>query len=503
MEDAGNIVCDPDLPRPDLSRFLSDSDDKKLKKDEATGGENCEETTGENCKDKQQEIGYTFAIQKLSEMIGLTSILKKSFPDKWKEILTIAMYMCAEGNVMKDIVQWFEESRITLLDEISDTMCSNIFASISFFEMMQFFKYWIQLRLETDYLIFDVTSISSYSENIDQLSKGYNRDGENLKQINIGLFYGHSSRLPIYYSNYDGSITDVTSLPYMITESSKLGIQDVTFLLDRGFLSKSNLIFMHDNNYFFIIPMQADRSYTKSIIDQYASSVKDPDNWIKKFQVYGTKISGEVLYGIPVNIFIYYDYDKAKVEESDVYEKIDKQEIELSKLNKNKLIGSSYKRFFDIEQNPTVIDITYKKNREKILKEINRCGYFLFVTNKDISDAETMMSTYKTRDEIEKNFDNFKNDLFFNRLKTHPNKTTDGKLFVGFIALILRTALLHKTKNNEDTKKLCLKDIIRKLKLIKVTTINNEPNIKLPYSKLQKDIYAAIGVLLDELIKSI
>jgi transposase len=494
---------DAEIPKPSLSH--STEKNHSIERNYANHSTNdgikdvdIIEETEEEIMDSEKEYGHIFALQKISEKIGLTKILQKAFPEIWNYILVIAMYICTEGNVMKNILQWFEESRITLVDEIYDYTCSEIFSSITFIDKMRFFKEWISTRLETDYLIFDVSSISSYSDNITPLSFGYNRDGENLEQINIGLYYGHSSRLPIFYCDYDGSINDVTNLPFMLEQSSKLGINGATFVLDRGFNSKENLLYMAHNDYYFIIPMLNDRKETKELIDKYSINVRDTKNWISKFKIYGTYIDYKID-DIPVKVFIYFDHIRCQKEESELYDQIDKQEAELSNINKPKRIPNKYNKYFDINSQNKSVDILYEKNYDKIAIEIKRCGYLLYITNKEINNSEQLLTIYKSRDEIEQNFKLFKRQLFFNRLKTQTNKTTDGKLFVGFLALILRTAILHSAKNNKDTAKLSLQDIIEKLKLIKVQTVDGLCSIKLPYSKLQKKIYDAIGVMLTEI----
>ena len=48
-----------------------------------------------------------------------------------------------------------------------------------------------------EFLAYDVTSISSYSKGIESLEWGYNRDKEKLPQLNLGMYYGESSGLPL------------------------------------------------------------------------------------------------------------------------------------------------------------------------------------------------------------------------------------------------------------------------------------------------------------------
>ena len=76
------------------------------------------------------------------------------------------------------------------------------------------------------------------------LNLGYNRDREKLPQINLGMYFGETSRLPIYYCVYPGSILDKTHLQYMMQDNEILGIKKVKFVMDKGFYSLSNVRFM-------------------------------------------------------------------------------------------------------------------------------------------------------------------------------------------------------------------------------------------------------------------
>jgi transposase len=51
--------------------------------------------------------------------------------------------------------------------------------------------------LEDDYLCYDITSISSYSEFNEFIKYGHNRDNEKLPQLNLAILFGQKGRLPV------------------------------------------------------------------------------------------------------------------------------------------------------------------------------------------------------------------------------------------------------------------------------------------------------------------
>ncbi|MFR0733209.1 MAG: hypothetical protein ACLSHU_02425 [Oscillospiraceae bacterium] len=63
---------------------------------------------------------------------------------------------------------------------MSNEQCSKTFASLRQEDMQLFFREWMKHKKQTEYVAYDVTSISSYSQNIREVEWGYNRDKERL-----------------------------------------------------------------------------------------------------------------------------------------------------------------------------------------------------------------------------------------------------------------------------------------------------------------------------------
>lgn len=89
----------------------------------------------------------------------------------------------------------------------------------------------------------------------------------------------------------------------------------------------------------------------------------------------------------------------------------------------------------------------------------------LFTTLKNISDEEALHA-YRKKDRIEKMFETLKNDIIDGRMHVHSLKAWQRKLFILFLALILRKELhkrlkpvLHKTHHIFHRSVTVLKDI--------------------------------------------
>ncbi len=89
----------------------------------------------------------------------------------------------------------------------------------------------VQRRMESEYLAYDISSISSYSELIRFVKYGKNKEHDGLPQINLALLYGESSRLPVYYRSMPGNISDVKTIKQLIDELGYLSIEKVKLML--------------------------------------------------------------------------------------------------------------------------------------------------------------------------------------------------------------------------------------------------------------------------------
>lgn len=67
-------------------------------------------------------------------------------------------------------------------------------------------------RLETEFLAYDTTSISSSSKLLNQVRYGNNKDNDPLAQINLALMFGETSQLPLYYRKLPGNSPDVKTI---------------------------------------------------------------------------------------------------------------------------------------------------------------------------------------------------------------------------------------------------------------------------------------------------
>ena len=190
---------------------------------------------------KSVDFGHIYLLDKIAHSTGLASILESVFPDCWQEILACAWYTITGQGPLYLCEQWCEEAALPDGIKLSSQRISVLLKKLDENRRFSFYKQWATLRMEKEYLAFDISSISSYSELIEYVEFGYNRDGENLPQVNLAMLFGETSRLPIFCRIYPGSIKDVSTLAGMVQFIDELKLSRMHYVMDRGFYSQKGI----------------------------------------------------------------------------------------------------------------------------------------------------------------------------------------------------------------------------------------------------------------------
>ena len=130
--------------------------------------------------------------------------------------------------------------------------------------------------------MYDLTSFSSYSQMINFLEYGYNRDGVNLPQINLSMIVDKEKGIPVMYDIYPGSIVDVTTLKNTIKKIKAYGVKDYRLVMDRGFFSKGNIKELLHEHIPFIMPATMTLKSVKELMSSAQKDIENPE-YLHKF----------------------------------------------------------------------------------------------------------------------------------------------------------------------------------------------------------------------------
>ena len=167
-----------------------------------------------------KELGAFYLYKCIAEETGLLTILKQNLSDCWDLVFNLACYLVSTGEPVMYCENWVLKTETLPCNSMSPSRISELLQTISSKQRSNFYEQWAIYRSEQEYLALDITSISSYSELIADVEWGYNRDKEKLPQINLCLLQGEKSGLPVFQTEYSGSLKDVSTLKTTLSLAS-------------------------------------------------------------------------------------------------------------------------------------------------------------------------------------------------------------------------------------------------------------------------------------------
>ena len=444
------------------------------------------------------DYGYSYLVLKVCRDSGLFDCLSQTFGRNAMDIIIMAAYMIREGNSMDGIDDWQQRNYFPGVDHLLTSQTSSKkFASITITKQNEFFKHWIKVAMESGSVCYDVTSISSYSQEIASVEPGYNRDGENLAQYNLGMFCNEVTKVPLYFNRYNGSLTDKTNLSSVLANAKSVGIERVKMVLDGGFWSKECLTNLQGFCDAFTMGMPLYLKESERILAAHGTNIEKYENELSCHHIYCVPVN-TAIYGIPGRVLIYYDPYNHINQCNEISNRINRLKAELAALvryPKKKL--SRYTPYFVLTKHEQDSGFDYAVDTDKVEKMRERKGYFLiFSTDMESTPSDTL-DNYRAKDADEKLFAQIKVDMEGDRIRTHKEETTDGKAFVIFITCVIRSYLLNRLSNYLADNSTYMKKVFSQLSNITILLGNDGYRFTKALTKKQKQILSAFNAVDD------
>lgn len=454
-------------------------------------------TTEEIRQSSILEFGTQYLFSNIAQNIGLLDALKKALPNTHQEIFMLACFLVASGDPFLYCEEWLSKTVHPEISSLSSQRISDLLQIITPEEREAFYQAWCDLRAEQEYLALDITSTSSYSTGIQDVEWGYNRDNEQLAQINLCMLMGETSRLPVYQVPYSGSLKDVSTLETTLSKMDAISAKKKTLIvMDKGFFSTRNVNAMLNRQgpIRFVIAMPFTSKFAQKMVDSERKDIDCLDKtlvigeqslravtknraWSKDHQLY---------------IHVYYDAMKgAKIrEELYAYVTALKERAEADPEAAQSDESLKYLIIRKSEHAPTGYTINVRE--EVVAKKLKNAGWLVVLSN-DVVDAKQALIIYRQKDVVEKGFWRLKTQLDLGRLRVHRDDSMQNKLFIGFIALILMSYLHTVMSDKALYKKMTIKKMMMTLSKLRIQNINGS-RILFPLTKEQKMIYNAFSV---------
>jgi hypothetical protein len=334
----------------------------------------------------------------------------------------------------------------------------------------------------------------------------------------------------------NGSISDINTLETTLQFLKKLQFIPDCLMLDRGFCSMDKISGLFEKGQTFFQAVKVNAKWVYGVIDASEGLRFSPDSKID---------AGERTYYASTSVCWWVRLRKASGKNSgreevivhicgkparDEYvsneegiEVIAQYPCRIHVLFSQDLVGGQHDRFMNrlkAEHDRLVADESadVQKELEKYIKVYRKkyarrrtveydtdmiaqhknkyAGYICFLTNdRTIKTAWDALAEYSTRDYIEKDFDEMKNDLDMKRLRVHTDARMRSRLFIQFIAEIYMREIRSCLHSSETCKKLTRKQIFSHIKTIyKVKFKGKYKDVHPELSRQQRDILDALNV---------
>lgn len=444
-----------------------------------------------------QIVGPSIILDTITNQLGLQKLLKTCFPQTYQQILMMAYYLVANGGALSHCETWCKSHAPLMAQSLTSQRISELLASITTDEKQTFLAKWMHAVLEEDYLCYDITSVSSYSELNEYIKYGHNRDNEALPQLNLAVLFGQNGRLPVYYQRLPGNITDVTTLHNLLKTFKALDMKSFSYVMDKGFYSKKNVddLFAAKDKFLLSVPLS--NKWLQHAIDDIDESIHGPEGY--------QKLDDEIIYvqtrlypwgSKPYRCYLHLYYNaRARADAIDRFnEELFEYKKELESEKQNSKNQWAYDAFFIIKTTPKR-GRKVMFNMQEVNQYIKRYAGFQALLSNSIKDPLKALQVYRDKDVVEKCFDDLKNQLDMKRLRMHSSATTDGRLFVQFIALIYVSALRKEMRKSNLIKHYTVRELLQETEtLTKIKYSGKYGHIITEVTKPQREILTTLNI---------
>lgn len=430
-------------------------------------------------------IGQNLVLDKVIGDLGLKGVLAKAVGAEDAELALqlVRHSVCTVGMPMYLAPHWLDERGYDGT-ALGSQRITELLRRLGPDKRNTFFRLWIERHSEERGVFFDVSSISSHAKAISWVERGYNRDGEKLPQVNVGLLSSVKKNTPLWFTELAGSINDTQTLRDVLEHMDKLGGVRNTITGDRAFYSRENITLLTERKYKFLMPVPSNIKWARELIEKHRGHIRRPDTLITSEDgesiIYALKTSTVGEFG-RVWFHIYFDATRKERSIATLMGRLNECRAELLAGKPTARNKSYYERYFEVRRTP-------KRGLRVTLKEgavdeyiNNQSGFWILYTNAEKDPVEALR-LYRRRNDVELLFDDLKNASDSRRLRVHSDAVMQGRLFISFLALVVLTrlkdmvkAIPAKERNHWNWKEI----------LIKVNTYS-----KTRYKGRYKDVYS-------------
>lgn len=173
-----------------------------------------------------------------------------------QKVISIARFWMANPDKsIRRIEEWQISHTLPYREGLSEDTCYSRMKDLGqdISVSQKYFQYRASHAVSRSSVAVDSTTISSYSEYLNDVRFGYNKDGNGLATVKMLTLFCLNDHQPIAFSRQPGNIPDVISVLNALRQLSILGMDRPLLVLDGGFFSEDNILaFVHSHTKFLM-----------------------------------------------------------------------------------------------------------------------------------------------------------------------------------------------------------------------------------------------------------
>lgn len=517
----GYIKANPDAQK-DWERLSNEAAEPKTK----------EQALEEDWRAVTRQCGPTYAAWTHLQRSGMLADLQAAFGKEDAQLLAaLAIYrLCVPGGAMENFSSWLGGVYLADVKPVSGQRISELLNRVVRAKIDQFFAARFntvlsqarkdrQERAKTHpaamneplSIAFDSTSISTYSESIEDAEYGKAKANPELKQVNLTLACDQKSGEVLYAREYQGSINDVASFCGIFQDMKEVGfhVEDVEIVTDRGYKAAYNIQAQLDAGVKFVQGLRINEDCIKQKFDRHMRELRGNANYLPAWGYAAltlpreedeiwqkrTKTGCET---VRVHTHLYYSDDLALQAKKTLLTNVD--DILESKKAGRQIRPEIWSKYGSCVANVGTKD---KPDWVRNMKEINRrlqyAGCFAIRSNWRHNPIEAL-TVYRQRAKVEAQYRIFKNNIEGDRMKA-TQASYAGKLFVFVLATSLRSKMGTTLRSTAQAKNARVPsnslDAVL-MELAKVTIRRRGSSLCWTpdmFTKKQREYFALLGVI--------
>ena len=405
----------------------------------------------------------TVGVTDILEWIGKESCIDDdvfSSADKGtaQKIISIARFWMANPDkTIRRIEEWQISHSIPYQEGMSEDTCYSLMKELgqNITVSQKYFGYRATHAPSRASVAVDSTTISSYSELLNDVRYGYNKDGNGLASVKMLTLFSLNDHQPIAFSRQPGNIPDVVSVLNALKQLSVLGMDKPLLVLDGGFFSEENILAFLRAHTKFLMRGQIDSKWILPELESMLADIdlpshacpEDPSKYcVTKrithlFSSERKRTRGGIQKGDITTeehrlyLHLVLDTERARLDKALLMKDIQHVKKQLEEGVEPSLLTKAEARIADRY-------LIIRNVRERLIITLNDkaiviatrfSGCFVLVSNEKM-DAFKALREYRLREKTEEGFrlDKQYNDAHVTRVKT--TESLEGRFFCQFVA---------------------------------------------------------------------